>query len=67
MQRTVYHGVVKDGRIWLDDNVQLPEDARVTVTVAVRPPIGRIVSPRLGRAEQRSDFVMQVVDKNVDE
>lgn len=66
MQRTIYHGVVKDGRILLDDNARLPENVRVTVTVAERQPVGRIVSPRLARPEQQSDFIMQVTDETSD-
>lgn len=66
MQRTIYHGVVKDGRIHLDDNIRLPENVRVTVTVGDRQPIGRIASPRLARPEQASDFVMHVTDETTD-
>ena len=64
MSITAFEGVVEDGRIRLDEDVQLPEQTRVVVVVPATPmsrPTAHIASPRLASPEDAQDFVLEVV------
>lgn len=65
MTVTAYEGVVKDGRIRLDEDVRLPEHTRVVVVVPGTPECTRAAStanPRLASPEDAQDFVLEVVE-----
>lgn len=68
MAISTLEGVVKGGQIRLRDNVQLPEDTEVFVIIPdfASVPRTRILSPRLVRPEQATDFVKDVGEANDD-
>lgn len=56
-------GVVKQGKIELTTDIELPEDAKVYIIIpdAQIQPRARIVSPRLVYPEQVADFTLTVI------
>ena len=68
MAVSTFEGVVKDGRIRLQDNMQLPEDTEVYVVIPDFAPLpqARVPSPRLVGPEQAADFIKQVVEATDD-
>lgn len=64
MQPTTFETTIVNGQIPLPAGINLPEHARLVVTIAEpaqgSPP--RIASPRLADPAQGGDFVMEVVD-----
>lgn len=68
MTVSTFEGIIKNGRIWLPDNVALPEHAKVYVVIPdlEAVPRARVYSPRLVHPSQAADFAKQVV-KMVDD
>ena len=68
MAVSTFEGVVKDGRIRLQDNMQLPEDTEVYVVIPDFAPLpqARGPSPHLVRHEQAADFIKRVVEATDD-
>jgi hypothetical protein len=54
-------GVIENGKIRLDENVTLPERARVLVIVSPQAVVN-IYSPRLANPEQAKDLRKQVIE-----
>lgn len=61
-------GIVEHGQIMLKDQLHLPDKTKVYVIVPEmqEQPAGRIVSPRLARPEQASDFRLEVAEDGTD-
>ena len=57
-------GIVENGKIRLEENVRLPENAKVYVIVAdsAQTLSHKIASPRLANPEQAADFRKQIVE-----
>ena len=69
MSITTYEGVVKKGKIRLQDGIELPENARVYVIVANidvklddKKPV-RVMSPRLKNHKQAARFKLTVTEE----
>ena len=64
MKVLTYEAIVDHGEVKLPDTVRLPERARVYVVVhgVEDLPLTRIPTPRLLRAEQASDFAMEILE-----
>jgi hypothetical protein len=64
MSVTTIEGVVEHGQIRLKDNVSLPENTKVYVTIAEpnQAPVARISTPRLAHPQQAKDFRKQIVE-----
>jgi hypothetical protein len=64
MKVLTYEGIVERGEVKLPETVRLPEHAKVYVVVpgAEDLPSYRIRTPRLLRAEQVSDFAMEILE-----
>lgn len=62
MSVVTYEAFIEHGTIRLPAHVNLPDHTKVYIVVPERvvEPIKRIVSPRLGHAEQLQDFVMEM-------
>jgi hypothetical protein len=65
MQVIAYEGVIENGRVRLDADVRLPENAKVFVVI---PSISagktlRVYSPRLAHPEQAVDFRKEIVEE----
>lgn len=60
-----YEGTVVEGRIHLEGNIRLPENARVYVVVPdpLDSTSARIRTPRLAHPEQAREFQMEVYDE----
>ena len=56
-----YEGVVKDGRVQVDE-VELPEDTRVYVLVPESVGVAHVYSPRLVNREDAVLFEMEVTE-----
>ena len=57
-------GIVENGKIRLEENVRLPENAKVYVIVAdpAQTLSHKIASPRLANPKQAADFSKQIVE-----
>ena len=58
-------GVVEDGQIKLDSDVQLPDGAKVYMIIPDGELENNVVplrSPRLARPEQAVDFEMEIIE-----
>ena len=64
MKVVTYEAVVERGEVKLPETVRLPEHTRVYVVVpgVEDLPPSRILSPRLIRPEQVSDFAMETLE-----
>jgi hypothetical protein len=64
MKVLTYEAIVDHGEVKLPDTVRLPEHAKVYVVVpgVEDQPLSRIQTPRLLRAEQASDFAMEILE-----
>jgi hypothetical protein len=68
MAISTFEGYVEHGQIRVPDNIRLPDNTKVYVLV---PEVGtipsaRILSPRLARPEQASDFAKEVTEISTD-
>lgn len=68
MAISTFEGVVENGQIRLQDDITLPEQARVFVVVPDFEAVSRahVYSPRLAHPEQGTAFVKQVVEVDAD-
>lgn len=68
MKVLAYEGIVDNGLIRLEENVQLPEKARVYVIVPDWEPtrVAHVYSPRLVHPEQARDFRLEVREVSSD-
>jgi hypothetical protein len=64
MRVSAFEGVVHEGRIRFDEEVLLPENARVYVIVgeSARPLVVHVGTPRLVHPEEAADFRKQIVE-----
>lgn len=64
MKVLAYEGIVDNGLIRLEENVQLPEKARVYVIVPDWEPkrVAHVYSPRFVHREQAKDFVKEMTE-----
>ena len=69
MAITAYEGVVKDGKIQLRDDINLPEHIKVYILIPgfEDRPTAHVYSPRLVRPEQAQDFKKEVLEIGVDD
>jgi hypothetical protein len=65
MSLTTYEGTVKNGQIQLLDNVSLPENTKVYVSVPDAAP--RLRSPRLADPRRIVDFQKQIIAGTTDD
>ncbi len=66
MQVTTIEGIVKNGQIQLDDDVVLPEMAKVFVIIPRDENVRRVMSPRLvNRADAK--FFEKTVEVDLDD
>ena len=65
---STFAGIVKNGRIRLQDNVTLPETTKVYVVIPdfEAEPRARVYSPRLAHPDQAADFAKEIVEVSVD-
>ncbi len=67
MQVTTIQGIVKDGQIYLSEDVKLPEAATVYVVVPnLEKRTARIMSPRLANKADANRFV-KTIEEDVDD
>jgi hypothetical protein len=68
MSLATFEGVVEQGQIRLTTNARLPEGAKVYVVLpdVMIEQFARIISPRLARPEQVSDFAMEIGEEPTD-
>ena len=68
MAISTFEGVVENGQIRLQDDIKLPEQARVFVVVPDFETVSRthVYSPRLVHPEQAAVFVKQIVEVDAD-
>jgi len=68
MNVATYEATVENGQIKLDEDVRLPERARVYVVVPGADKMAKIHmrSPRLAHPERAVDFVMEVTEEPQD-
>ena len=65
MQVSAFEGVVENGQIRLDANIDLPEKTRVYVIIPgfETPKAVHIYSPRLANPKQAVDFKKEVIEE----
>jgi hypothetical protein len=63
MQVTAFEGVIENGQIRLNENIDLPEKTKVYVIIPSleAPRIFHIYSPHLAHPEQAVDFKKEVI------
>ena len=73
MSIATYEGVVKKGKIRLQDGIELPENAKVyviiadiEVKIADKNPV-RVMSPRVKNRKQAGHFKLSVTDETFTE
>lgn len=63
MQVTTIEGIVRNGQIYLTEEVKLPEAAKVYVVVPnFQQQTARIMSPRLVNKEKLKDFEREIIE-----
>lgn len=68
MQVTTIEGIVKNGRIYLSEDVNLPESTKVYVIVPdLQRRTARIMSPRLVDKEKMKDFEREIIEIEEDD
>ncbi|MCC6329172.1 MAG: hypothetical protein IT174_11690 [Acidobacteria bacterium] len=68
MQVTTIEGIVKNGKIHLSEDVNLPESARVYVIVPdLQRQRARIMSPRLVDKSKMKDFEREIIEVDEDD
>ncbi len=66
MQITTIQGIVKNGKIQLSEDVELPESAKVYVVIPPTESFKKIMSPRLANKADAKRFV-KIIEEDVED